>query len=101
MNQYQNTLNEKNYYYLAQLQQKDFSIQKLKEEINNLLLNLNLNNQYNISDSEKEQIMKKNHDLIEENEHFKLKIKNQIENEKEIMKDKIRSNILINSQSDK
>ena len=38
--------------------------EKLKEEINNLLLKLNQQNKYNISDSEKEQVMKKNHDLI-------------------------------------
>ena len=44
--------------------------------------------------------MKKNNDLIEGNGQLKLKIKNQIENEKQIMKDKIKINILNNSQSD-
>ena len=44
--------------------------------------------------------MKKNNDLIEGNGQLKLKIKNQIENEKQIMKVKIKINILNNSQSD-
>ena len=74
---------------------KEISIQKLKEEINNLLLKINQQGKCNIKSK-----LWKNNDLFEENGQLKLKIKNLIENVKQIIKDKIKSNILNNSQSD-
>ena len=84
-------------YYMAQLNQKDSFIEKLKEETQKFIQMKNKPNNMNINE---EQILAKNRELIEENEKLKIKLKNQIENGKKIVKDKIRSNILNNSHSD-
>ena len=69
--------------YISQLKAKDKSIQKLREN-----LNIKNNHKYNLTDNEKEQIAQKNIKLMEENEQLKLKIREQIEKDKNIMKDR-------------
>ena len=86
-------------YFITQIKQKDDLIQKLKEEISKIFQYKNQIGKSN-NNNEPKQILKKNRELIEENEKLKLKLKNQIENERNIMKDKIKTNILNNSQSD-
>ena len=92
------------YYYLSQIKQKDDMIKTLKEEINKIIKykkqNENINNNINNNNEPQDQILKKNRELIEENEKLKLKLKNQIETERKIMKDKIKTNIMNNSQGD-
>ena len=92
------------YYYLSQIKQKDDMIKTLKVEINKIIKykkqNENINNNINNNNEPQDQILKKNRELIEENEKLKLKLKNQIETERKIMKDKIKTNIMNNSQGD-
>jgi hypothetical protein len=91
-NEAKNQLN----YYTSQIEQRDNQIKKLKQEINKVnYLNNNIykSNIIRKSDQELEPVMRKNKELIEENEKLKLKIKNYIENEKKYVKDKIKNNI--------
>ena len=81
-------------FYLSEIQKRDNFINQLREELRHAP------KAKIFSEKDRNYILKKNRDLIEENEILKIKIKNQIEYEKKIVKDKIKSNINNNNQND-
>ena len=81
-------------FYFTEIQKRDNFIKQLRDELR-LAPKAKI-----LSEKDRNYMLKKNRDLIEENEKLKIKIKNQIEYEKKIVKDKIKSNITNNNQND-
>ena len=81
-------------YYLSEIKKRDNFINQLRNELTQAP------KAKIFSERDRENILKKNKDLIEENEKLRIKIKNQIEYKKKIVEQKIKSNIENNYQSD-
>ena len=79
--------------YISEIQKRDEYIQRLKDEINNGP------KARVFTERDRENIIKRNRDLVEENEKLNLQIKNMMENNKKMVQDKIR-NMANNNQSE-